>query len=183
MCLGALAVGARDHEDPLRPVRERRPDLLPVDDPLVAVEVGACLHVREVGAGVGLGVSLAPDLGAAEDAGEERPFLGVGAEVDDGRPEQPLADDPDPSRTARARVLLVEDHLLEQRRAAAAVLRGPAEADPTVAAELLLPREALVEQLVLVAGPAAPAYDREPTVETIGEPRRARRRESVLVRR
>ena len=63
--LRRVGVRAREHEDPLRPVRERRPHLLAGDHPLVAVEHGAGLHVGEVGAGVGLGVALAPDLGAA----------------------------------------------------------------------------------------------------------------------
>ena len=48
LVLGRGAVGARDHEDPLRPVRERRPHLLAVDHPLVAVEVGPGLYVREI---------------------------------------------------------------------------------------------------------------------------------------
>ena len=103
--------------------------------------------------------------------GQHRAPLLVGAEVHDRRAEQALADDADPARPARARVLLVEDHLLDERRAAAAVLGGPAEADPAVAAELLLPLPALVEALVLVARPAAAAHRRERSVEPVGEPR------------
>ena len=181
LVLRRVAVGAAQHEDPLRPVRERRPHLLAVDHPLVAVELGAGLHVGEVGAGVGFGVALAPDLGAAQDAGQEAALLRVGAEVHDRGAEQPLADDADAPRPAGARVLLVEDHLLDERGAAPAELGGPAEPDPAVAAELLLPLEPLVEQLVLVARAAAPAHDREPTVETIVEPRPRLGAEAFLV--
>ena len=103
--------------------------------------------------------------------GRKRTLLVVAAEVHDRRPEQALADDADASRAAGARVLLVEDDLLDERHAAAAVLGGPTEPDPGVAPELLLPLPALVEQLVLVAGTAAPAHLREAAVETVDEPR------------
>ena len=169
--LGDVEVRAREHEDPLCPVRERRPDLLARDHPLVTLEHGPRLHVGEVGAGVGLGVSLAPDLRPVEDAGQHRELLGVGAEMDDGRAEQALADDADASGAAGARVLLVEDHLLDERRAAAAVLGGPPEPDPTVAAEFLLPLPALVEALVLVARTAAAPHRCEGPAEAAGQPR------------
>ncbi len=98
-------------------------------------------------------------------------LLRVVAEVHDRRPEQAFADDADPPGSAGARVLLVEDDLLDERRAATAVLGRPPETDPVVAAELLLPLPALVEQLVLVAGAAAAAHFGEAAVETVGEPR------------
>ena len=128
----------------------------------------------------GLGVALAPDLGAAQDAREERALLVVAAEVDDRRTEQALADDADAARSAGARVLLEEDHLLEQRGAPAAVLGRPAEADPVVAAELLLPLPPLVEELVLVARSAASAHLGERTVEPVGEPRARVGAETIL---
>ena len=86
-------------------------------------------------------------------------------------PSKPFADDADAPGSAGTRVLLVEDDLLDQRGAAAAELGGPTQPDPAVATELLFPLEPFLEQLVLVAGAAASAHDREPTVETIGEPR------------
>jgi NAD(P)-dependent dehydrogenase (short-subunit alcohol dehydrogenase family) len=102
--------------------------------------------------------------------GRNRRFLLVGTEVHDRRPEQSFPDDAHAAGPARARVLLVEDHLFDERDAAPAVLGGPAQTDPPVAAELLFPFPALVEQLVLVAGPAAAAHLGEVAIETIGEP-------------
>ena len=158
--LRRVPVRPAEHEAPVGPLRERRPHLLTGDHPLVAVALGAGLHVGEVGAGVRLGVALAPDLGAGEDPGEEPALLLVGAEVDDGRPEKPLADDPDAPRALRSRVLLVEDDLLREREAAAAELLGPPDPDPPGLTERALPGGALVEQLVLVARPTAPAHRR-----------------------
>ena len=65
LVLRRVPVGAGEDEAPLGPVGERCPDLLPVDDPLAGrfVEVRLGLHVGEVGAGVGLAVALAPQLG------------------------------------------------------------------------------------------------------------------------
>ena len=73
---------------------------------------------------------------------------------------------------AGARVLLVEDHLLRQRRAATAVLARPADAGPAARASLLLPGAPLLDQRVLVAGTAATAHARELAGERVGQPRR-----------
>ena len=70
LVLRCVGVGAGEHEDVVGEVAGGRPDLLPVDDPLVAVEHGPAAEVAEVGAGVGLGVALAPQVLAGEDAGQ-----------------------------------------------------------------------------------------------------------------
>ena len=62
LVLGRVAVGAGQQEAPVAPVRQRRPHLLPVDHPLVAVEDGPGRDVGQVRPGVGLGVALAPQL-------------------------------------------------------------------------------------------------------------------------
>ena len=64
-CLAASPIGAGQHEDPVGQMAGRGPDLLAVDRPLVAVERGSTTEVAEVGAGVRLGVALAPDVLAA----------------------------------------------------------------------------------------------------------------------
>jgi hypothetical protein len=83
-CFGLVGIGAGQHEDPVGGVAGRGPDLLAVDDPLVAVEHGAGGDVGQVGAGVGLGVALAPAVLAGDDAGQEVALLLVGAPHDDG---------------------------------------------------------------------------------------------------
>ena len=78
LCFGAVGVGAGEHEDPVGEVAGRRPDLLAVDDPLVAVEHGPAAEVAEVGAGVGLGVALAPEVLAGSGCGAGSALLLVG---------------------------------------------------------------------------------------------------------
>src|SRR5690606_2389755 len=95
-----LRVRPADDEAPVGPLGARGPDLLPVDHPLVALELGARLHVREVRAGPRLGVALTPDLVAREDLRQEAGLLLGRAEVDHGRPEEPLADVADAAGTA-----------------------------------------------------------------------------------
>ena len=90
--------------------------------------------------------------------------------MQDRRADQPLADDADATWTAGARVLLVEDHLLEKRRVTAAVLVREREARPAGGAEGALPGETLLEQGVLVAGTSPPAHDRELAGELVGQP-------------
>ena len=62
LCFGASGSVRVEHEDVVGEVARRRPDLLAVDDPLVAVELGPAPEVAEVRAGVRLGVALAPDV-------------------------------------------------------------------------------------------------------------------------
>ena len=83
LVLGDVGVGAGEHEDPVGQVAGAGPDLLAVDDPLVAVELGPAPEVAEVGAGVGLGVALAPQVLAGEDAGQEVRLLLVGPPLQD----------------------------------------------------------------------------------------------------
>jgi hypothetical protein len=56
-------------------VGQRRPHLLAVDDPLVAVAHGAGGETGDVGAGAGLAEQLAPDVLAGEDAPQQRCFI------------------------------------------------------------------------------------------------------------
>jgi hypothetical protein len=60
--LRGIGIRAREQDAELAVVRARAPDLLPVDDPLVAVAHGACPQTGEVGTGAGLAEQLAPHL-------------------------------------------------------------------------------------------------------------------------
>ena len=66
--LRGVGIGAGEQEDVVGVLRLGGPDLLPVDDPLVAVELGPGLERGEVAAGIRLGEPLAPGDGAVEDA-------------------------------------------------------------------------------------------------------------------
>src|SRR5581483_5602332 len=133
------------------------PHLLAVDDPFVAVETGLGLDIGQIGSGAGLGVALTPEFGDVANAGQEPPLLLLGAERDQGGSEQFLAQMVDLVRGVGVGVLLVEDDLLVDRQAAAAVLDGPAEAGPAALGEVPVPGETLLEGLVLTAGTARAA--------------------------
>src|SRR5207244_8585308 len=93
-----------------------------------------------------------------------------GAERDERRTEERVADHAHARRSPGAHVLLVEDHLLRQRGAPPTVLLGPAQARPARAPEHALPLASYVEPLVLVSRPA-PAFDRgEPSDVVLGQP-------------
>ncbi len=147
-------LGAGDDEDPVGLLRPRRPHLLAVDDPFAIVEDSLGADGGEVGAGAGLGVALAPLLVDLEDLGEEACLLLVGAELDQRRAEQLLAEVVDGLGRIGAGVLLIEDRLLREAEPAAAVLGGPAEAGPAVLGEVLVPGEALVVRVLAAAGAA-----------------------------
>ena len=169
MPLGAL-LGAGHHEAPLRQVRQRRPHLLAVDHPLVAVELGGGRHVGQVAAGAGLGIALAPQLGDVEDLRQEALLLLGRAEGDQRRPEQFLAEVVDLVGRVGAGVLLVERHPVRDRQAAAAVLDRPAQAGQPGRGQMLVPRPPFLERLVLAPGPAEALERGEFADQIVGEP-------------
>ena len=135
--LRRLGVGAGEHEAPVGGVGFAGPDLLAVDDPLVAVEGGPGGQRGEVGAGVGLGVALAPAVLPREDAGQVVALLLLGARDDQGR-----SDHVDrhhvvgpAGRRAGSGELLVQHDPLDGRQARAAVVGGPGRCDQPVLAE------------------------------------------------
>ena len=136
LVLGGVLVGPAQDEDVVGDEALGGPDLLTVDDPLVAVELGGGLQAGQVGAGVGLGEALAPGDGAGEDAGDELLLLLLGAPLQDGGADEGVAEEVATHRGAGPGELLGEDHALHGGEALAAVLRGPGGADPTALEEL-----------------------------------------------
>ena len=137
-----------------------RPDLLAVDDPLVAVEDGPAAEVAEVGPGVGLRVALAPQVLAGEDAGQVVGLLLVGPPHLEGVAEHLDAEDVvEPAgRHAGLGQLLGEDHLLQRRQPRAAVLLRPAGRQVAVLVEGVAPlADEPLQLLALELADALPA--------------------------
>ena len=71
LVLGDVGIGAGQHDAPLGDVGVARPDLVAVDDVLVAVERRRGAQRREVGPGVGLAETLAPPVLAVDEPRQE----------------------------------------------------------------------------------------------------------------
>ena len=121
-CFGRVGVGAGQQEDVVGVLGLGRPHLLPVDHPLVAVELGPRLEAGQVRAGVGLAEALAPRDLALQDARDELLLLLLGAPLQDRRADQGVAEEVGAQRRAGPGELLVEHDLLQQAQALAAVL-------------------------------------------------------------
>src|SRR5438128_167491 len=124
-------------------MRARGPHLLAVDQEMVALVDGAGAQAGEVGAGAGLGIALAPDLVTAENLWQVPFLLVLRAPMNKGRPQEAHPDGPGQDRGAGAEILLVEDDLLHEADAAAAIFLGPGQPDPAGGVHLLLPGAAL----------------------------------------
>ncbi len=151
-----LGVALRDEDAEVGDVRERRPDLLAVDDVDVAAALGARAAGGEVGARVRLREALAPDLVGGEERLEVARLLLVGAVRDDRRPRHPEADHADVRRRLRGGELFVEERLEAVRRARAAVLLRPRQPGVAGGVERLAPlaHERVVEPLRAAAAAA-----------------------------
>ena len=71
LCFGRIRVGAGGEPAPVGEVAAGGPDLLAVDDVVVAIADGAGLEGGEVGAGARLAIERAPPVVGAGDAGDE----------------------------------------------------------------------------------------------------------------
>ena len=125
LVLRDVGIGAGQHDAPLGDVGVARPDLVPVDDVLVAVERRRRAQRREVGPGVGLAETLAPPVAAVDEAGQEPVLDRLAAVVADALDQVAEAR---LRRRAGAGQLLVDDHLVHRWELAAAVLRRPGRA-------------------------------------------------------
>src|SRR6266851_1092701 len=121
------------------------PDLGAVDEEVVALVDRAGLDGGEIGTVVGLRETLAPDLLGRRNFWDEALFL---------RRRSPLHQrgtyprdtlEVDRWRCFGAIELLIVDHLLQQRRAAAAVFLRPMDAHPAAVVELAMPPTAALE--------------------------------------
>src|SRR5689334_4175170 len=120
-------------------MRARGPDLLAVDDPVVALLLGAGAQARDIGAAGGFGEQLTPDLLARRQRRQVLSLLLLAGERHHGRAAHAVADDEHAGELAERTLLLLPDHALDRRRAAAAVLLGPVQAGPAGIGLLLLP--------------------------------------------
>src|SRR3954467_73577 len=157
-------VGAAEAEDHVGVLGERRPGLLAVDDPLVALAFGLGLQRGEVGAGAGLGEALAPPIVDIGDAGQILLLLLFIAEgVDHG------ADHADAEgERLRRRIglqLFVEDVVLHGGPAGAAILLGPVADAPALLVEDAPPRHHLVLREVAALDQLAPRIRRHVVAE------------------
>ena len=139
--LGRGRVGAGQHEDVGGEMTGRRPDLLAVDHPLVAVEHGPTAEVAEVAAGGRLAVALAPQVLARQHAGQVVTLLLVGAPA-----QHRVAEHRDAEAVVRAArgcagagELLGHHHALERGEPGTADLLRPAERQVAVLVQHLAP--------------------------------------------
>ena len=114
MCFGQLGVGAGDEDAEPGVLGAAGPDLLAVDDELVAVADGPGAEVGEVAAAARLGEQLAPELLAAEDRPEVAVLLLLGAGVEDRRAGPADADRVDRAAHAGRRQLVVDQQLVDR---------------------------------------------------------------------
>jgi len=124
-------------------VRERGPDLLAIDDVVIAVAHGLGLERGEIGTGAGLGIALAPPCVVLDDAREVGALLLFRAERVDDRPGHVHAEGND-RRCTGAPELLVEGERLRRAPAETAMLLRPFAGDPALGAEPLQPGIVLV---------------------------------------
>ena len=120
-------IGAGKREDVVGEMAGRCPNLLTVEDPLVAVEFAAQTNVRQVGASIGLAVALTPHVGVRQDARQVVRLLLLGAPLQQ-RVAQHLNTEHvvvSAGRHASASELFGRDDLLERRQSPAAVFGRP----------------------------------------------------------
>ena len=105
--------------------------------------------VGQIAARAGFGIALAPQFGDVEDLRQEPLLLLGGAEGDQRRSEQFLAEVIHLRGGVGDRVLLVERDAMRDSQPTAAVFLRPAEARIAGGREMLVPRPSFLERLIL----------------------------------
>src|SRR6185369_9669466 len=152
-------VGAHQAEHPVGFVGVGGPDFLAVDEEVIVVHFGFGGQRRQVGAGVGLGVALAPADLAARDLPQVMALLFFAAVFEQRRAEHPDAEALQRHAALEGRHFLAQDRGLGVIQAAAAVRARPHRHGPAALAHALEPlalRLALV--LEALAAPADVAF-------------------------
>jgi hypothetical protein len=136
-------VGAHQAKAPIGMMRGRGPDLLAVDDVIVAVMPCRRLQRSEVRACPRLGKALAPPIVDIGGPRQKSALLFGGAELDQYR-----ADHRDVERRylrrRRQLVFLEKDHALDRRPAGAAIFARPVERSPVALVEDALPADGIL---------------------------------------
>ncbi len=149
LVLRRVGVAAGEQQAPVAVVRARRPHLLAVDSPLLAVELGACAQSGEVGARARFGEELAPHVVAAQHRGQEALLLFGRTPRDDRRAGHRDTDREHTGRDVVVRLLLVEDPRLPARTASSAGFDRPRDPGPTAVEHDALPFLARGDVLVV----------------------------------
>ena len=172
--LGSRAIRAHKQQTPIRQLRKARPNLLTVDDEVVAVADGLGAERGQVAAGVRLRKSLTPNLLAGENRRQVTFLLLLRAQHDDRWTNQREANRADQLRGVGVRQLFLKDGLLHDRRAAPAVLLRPGNAGPSAIVKLALPLLQVLDVIrpvfrIPVAHPLRRRVGREPRAEFVAE--------------
>src|SRR5690606_14807803 len=136
-------VSSHQTEYPVGVLPEGIPGLGAVHDVVVAVAYGGGLEGGEIGAGIGLGVALAPPYVARENIGQESLFLLIGAIGEDDRRDH-LEAKRHCFRCPHPGTLAGKNVLLYRRPASAAVFHRPIGRCPSLFVENLLPAYIIV---------------------------------------
>ena len=128
LVLGHIGVGAGDDDAPVAVMRAGGPDLLAVDDPVVAVALRLGADARDVGTGGRLGEELAPDLLAVKRRLHVALELVLGRVGHHRGNAHAQADVEEAQRYQEVRFLLLVDHLLDRRAALTAIFLRPGDA-------------------------------------------------------
>src|SRR6266511_4642858 len=151
--LGCVGIGTGEQHAEIGGLAARRPHLLTVDDPLVAVALRPALEAGEVGPGAGFAEQLAPGFLAVEDRPQVPRTLLVAAVHEDRRPRQEHAEARRRPDRAGGAELFGDDTGEVARKALAEPLLGPGGNAPTG-----------------IAQPGPPFGKREIRVPVVGQP-------------
>ena len=156
--LRRVRVGAGEQEDVVGVLGLGGPDLLAVDDPLVAVEHGLGLRATR-GRSPASG-SLKPwhqAISPLQDLGQEVLLLLLGAPLQDRRADERVAEEVGPQRRAGLGELLVQHHVLHASR-------GPCRRTPWASvAQIQPPSKSLLGPLLVERAGASPRVISKPS--------------------
>src|SRR4051794_24125306 len=131
-------------------MRARGPDFLAVDDPVIAIALGAGAQASDIGPAGRLGKQLAPDFLARGDLRQITSLVGFAAIGHYRRPAHAFADLERAGELGIDALLLLPDHAFHRARAASAIFLWPVQANPAALRLLFLPGLSDLDDVVVL---------------------------------
>ena len=148
--LGCFRIGPGEQDHLVGKAPQRRPDLVPIDDPLVAIADGTRLQRGQITARRRLTETLTPDFVGTQNFRDITFFLRLGTIGQNHRPGPGQTDQIDQKGNSGASHLLAHDALVARRSSTAAIGSGPLDPDKTGIIDPGLPISQIRKLLVAI---------------------------------
>ncbi len=150
-------ISSSNYKTIIRVLRQRSPNLLTIDHPLLSIFIELCLglYIRQIGTRARFRISLAPVVFTFANTWQVFFFLSLCTKLYEGRPHKCFTNMTNTTWSTGTSIFFVEDYLLLNTCIAATPFGWPRETGPSTRCQLLFPCFTLFDKHMLITWAAA----------------------------